>query len=88
MQELATNKKLRDLLLNPVKNKENKSRLLKIFKQFKIKSDRKGTNKFAKRIYLPTNLISRCEIKNVPFQLNLQKYFIAHMMRKIQVNIR
>jgi hypothetical protein len=66
MQELATNKKLRDLLLNPVKNKENKSRLLKIFKQFKIKSDRKGTNKFAKRIYLPTNLISRCEIKDCP----------------------
>jgi hypothetical protein len=63
---LAGNKKLRELLLNPLKNKENKTRLLKIFKQFKIKSDRKGTNKFAKRIYLPTNLISRCEIKDCP----------------------
>jgi len=42
MQKLATNKKLRDLLLNPLKNKENKTRLLKLFKQFKVKSDRKG----------------------------------------------
>jgi hypothetical protein len=42
MQELASNKKLRELLLNPLKNKENKARLLKIFKQFKIKSNRKG----------------------------------------------
>lgn len=66
MQELASNKKLRELLLNPLKNKENKARLLKIFKQFKIKSDRKGTNKFAKRIYLPTNLISQREIKDCP----------------------
>jgi hypothetical protein len=41
---LITNKKLRELLLNPLKNKENKTRLLKIFKQFKIKSDRKGPN--------------------------------------------
>lgn len=66
MQELTSNKKLRELLINPLKNKENKTRLLKIFKQFKIKSDRKGTNKFAKRIYLPTNLISQREIKDCP----------------------
>ena len=39
---MVGNKKLRELLLNPLKNKENKTRLLKIFKQFKIKSDRKG----------------------------------------------
>ena len=64
MQELASNKKLRELLLNPLKNKENKTRLLKIFKQFKIKPDRKGTNKFALQIYLLTNLISLCEIKD------------------------
>jgi len=44
LQDLITNKKLRELLLNPLKNKENKKRLLKIFKQFKIKSDRKGPN--------------------------------------------
>lgn len=44
LQELVGNKKLRELLLNPLKNKENKTRLLKIFKQFKIKSDRKGPN--------------------------------------------
>jgi hypothetical protein len=38
MEELKNNQKLRELLL------QNKTRLLKIFKQFKIKPDRKGPN--------------------------------------------
>ena len=41
---MITNKKLRELLLDPCKNNENKKRLLKIFKQCKIKPDRKGPN--------------------------------------------
>ncbi len=44
VEELKNNQDLKKLLLNPLKNKENKKRLLKIFKQFKIKSDRKGPN--------------------------------------------
>ena len=44
IEELKNNKIFRQLLLNPLQNKENKKRLLKIFKQFKIKSDRKGPN--------------------------------------------
>ena len=44
IEELKNNEKLKQLLLNPLKHKENKARLLKIFKQCKIKPDRKGPN--------------------------------------------
>jgi len=44
IEELKINQKLKQLLLNPLKNKENKKRLLQIFKQLKIKPDRKGPN--------------------------------------------
>jgi hypothetical protein len=68
MQELASNKKLRELLLNPLKNKENKSRLLKLFKQFKIKSDRKGPSisatLFKNNTYLIGNDNSLWKIEN------------------------
>jgi hypothetical protein len=68
MQELANNKKLRELLLNPLKNKENKTRLLKIFKQFKIKPDRKGPNisatLFKNNTYLIGNDNSLWKIEN------------------------
>jgi len=68
MQELNSNKKLRELLLNPLKNKENKARLLKIFKQFKIKPDRKGPNisatLFKNNTYLIGNDNSLWKIEN------------------------
>ena len=68
MQELIDNKKLRELLINPLKNKENKARLLKIFKQFKIKSDRKGPNIsatfFKNNTYLIGNDNSLWKIEN------------------------
>ena len=68
MQKLATNKKLRDLLLNPLKNKENKTRLLKLFKQFKVKSDRKGPSIsatfFKNNTYLIGNDNSLWKIEN------------------------
>jgi hypothetical protein len=68
MQELAGNKKLREILLNPLKNKENKTRLLKIFKQFKIKPDRKGPNIsatfFKNNTYLIGNDNNLWKIKN------------------------
>ena len=44
IEELKNNEKFKQLLLNPLNYKENKTRLLKIFKQFKIKADRKGPN--------------------------------------------
>ena len=65
---MITNKKLRELLLNPLKNKENKTRLLKIFKQFKIKSDRKGPSisatLFKPNTYLIGNDNSLWKIEN------------------------
>ena len=68
LQELIGNKKLRELLLNPLKNEENKTRLLKIFKQFKIKSDRKGPNisatLFKPNTYLIGNDNSLWKIEN------------------------
>jgi len=44
IEEFVNNEKMKQLLLNPLKNKQNKKRLLQIFKQFKIKPDRKGPN--------------------------------------------
>ena len=68
IEELKNNKIFRQLLLNPLQNKENKTRLLKIFKQFKIKSDRKGPNisatLFKNNIYLIGNDNLLWKIKN------------------------
>lgn len=68
IEELKNNQKLKQLLLNPLKNKENETRLLKIFKQFKIKSDRKGPNisatLFKNNTYLIGNDNSLWKIKN------------------------
>jgi hypothetical protein len=68
IEELRNNQNVRKLLLNPLKYDYNKKRLLKLFKQFKIKSDRKGPNisatLFKDNTYLIGNDDSLWKIKN------------------------
>ena len=78
IEELKNNQKLREILLNPLQNKENKTRLLKIFTQFKIKSDRKGPNISAKLFKNNTYLIGN---DNLLWKIKNKKWMKVETIR-------
>ena len=85
IEELKNNQKLRELLL------QNKTRLLKIFKQFKIKPDRKGPSisatLFKNNTYLigNDNLLWKIEnkkwtkVETIKKRIKFNKNFIPHL---------
>lgn len=85
IEELKKNENLRQLLLNPLKHNENKTRLLKIFKECKIKPDRKGPNISATLFKNNTYLIGN---DNLLWKIKNKKWTkVETIKNRLKINI-
>ena len=85
IEELKNNIIFKQLLLNPLKYKDNKTRLLKLFKQFKIKPNRKGPNISATFFNDNTYLIGN---DNFLWKINNKKWTkVDTIKNRLKINV-